>query len=255
MSAFEKAWDVVKVDTGMWEEIYAPLYEQLAGRGSGQPSDRLPALDFLPTNVAMDILDAHVRLRDKGMDIDRDKRMQHIGNIGDHGFNIEELKQSILEDGFKIPGKNLAGGSQYVLPNFIFDDEGNLEQWEGRHRTMALNDLGAPYIPSFGRGTWDAKRGAKAPWGLNPVYSLRDESGYGPSSYSAAAYYGPDKGRYSVPPSFVFGQELVPGMGRLAPVIGGERISDEEMATHIGDTPNGRMDDWVERPEWAVVHE
>tara|TARA_R100000152_G_C6745241_1_gene168887 strand:+ start:393 stop:1157 length:765 start_codon:yes stop_codon:yes gene_type:complete len=249
---FDQAWAIVKADTGMWEEIYAPLHEQLAGRGSGQPSDRLPALDFLPTSVAMDMLDNHITRYSRG---DEEEWRANIRrNKGDHGFDVDDLKQSILEEGFKIPENILTSRSQYVLPNFRFDDFGRMSQHEGRHRTMALDELGAPYIPSFGVGSWDV-RGIEAPWKINPLYSRKDEHGRGPSSYSAAAYYGPDKGRYSVPPSFIFNQELVPGMGRLVPVVGGERISDEEMATHIMETPDYRMDDWVTRPEWAITHD
>ena len=33
MNAFDTAWDLLKIDEGMWEEIYAPLLAQTTGMG------------------------------------------------------------------------------------------------------------------------------------------------------------------------------------------------------------------------------
>ena len=268
MSVFDQAWAIVKADTGMWDEIYAPLHEQLVGRGLAKPSGGVPDLDFLPTSVAMDVLNSHIKAQSVGRDSSdltpelatelQDNLRESIREQpGDQGFNVDDVKQSILEHGFRIP--NLRA-TRNVIPNFSFDDFGRMKQGEGRHRTMALHELGAPYIPSFGSGRYNHNPaylfgGFKPPYEINPIYSRKDKDGYTPSQYSAVAYYGPDKGKYPVPPSFAFNQELVPGMGRLVPVIGGERISDEEMTTHIGYTPDRRMEDWVRNPEWAITHD
>ena len=48
MSAFDHAWDLLKVDTGMWDEIYAPLYELFGGRGNNPYPKAIP-LDFMQT--------------------------------------------------------------------------------------------------------------------------------------------------------------------------------------------------------------
>ena len=54
MTAFERAWDsIVKIDEGMWEEIYAPLYEVLGGRGKNplRHANSSSPLDFVPTEM------------------------------------------------------------------------------------------------------------------------------------------------------------------------------------------------------------
>ena len=247
ISAFDRAWAVVKADTGMWDEIYAPLYEQLAGRGSGPSSERLPALDFLPTNVAMEMLTEHLR----GYGEETRQPMRGLPRTGNHGHSVEQLKDIIMDEGFRINPRHAPD----VVPNFIFDDKGVMQQWEGRHRLRALHELGAPYVPSAGRGqrTHLPERGSViAPWKLNQVYHDTDE--YLPSQYSAASYYGPDKGRYPTPPSWIFDQEIVPGMGKLSPTIGGKPISRENMINHIHHTELD-MDEWVVHPEWSVVHD
>lgn len=59
MTAFDTAWSLVKADTGMWDEIYADLYEKLGGRGRGKtdntgglPGYKSVPLDFIPTNFS-----------------------------------------------------------------------------------------------------------------------------------------------------------------------------------------------------------
>jgi len=54
MIAFDAAWDsIVKIDEGMWEEIYAPLYEVLGGRGKNRShyANTASPLDFIPTEL------------------------------------------------------------------------------------------------------------------------------------------------------------------------------------------------------------
>lgn len=170
-----------------------------------------------------------------------------------------------MEDGFRLDDTKR---TNYVVPNFRFDKEGNIKQWEGRHRTQALSEMGAPYIPSFGIGHLPLRRpgndfdtygrvftnpdklhtqAIENPFDkINPIFT-GDES-----QYSAAAYFGPNKARYETPPSWIFNQELVPGMGRLLPVIDGKPISDEKMTQHIDKVG---MRDWVDSPEWKVFHD
>ena len=263
MTALDEAWAVVKADTGMWDEIYAPLYEQLGGRGSGPMNYDspygLPALDFMPTDVAMQTLLSHLKSRGTaynrevpGRNVDDDALNQIRGeSSGDHGFSVERLKEGIMDEGFRVNPRHTPD----VVPNFIFDDTGAMQQWEGRHRLTALHELGAPYIPSFGRGNMvglPKRESIAAPWKLNQVYHDTDE--YLPSQYSAASYYGPDKGRYPTPPSWIFDQEIVPDMGKLSPTVGGKPIPREDMINHIHDTKLD-MDRWVVHPEWSVVHD
>ena len=113
--------------------------------------------------------------------------------------------------------------------------------------------MGAPYIPSAGIGEWNIDptqfmpKGIKNPFNeINPIFS-GDES-----QHSVAAFFGPDKAKYQTPPSWIFNQELVPGMGRLLPVIDGKPISDEEMTRHHR---FGRVYDWAKTPEWKVFHD
>ena len=248
MTAFDTAWDLVKADTGMWDEIYADLYEKLGGRGRGKTDNTggLPGykgvpLDFIPTNLGMELLQQHIAPR----------RLNTLKDFretsGDKGYTVDDLKESIMEDGFRLDDRKQ---TNYVVPNFRFDKEGNIIQWEGRHRTQALSEMGAPYIPSFGIGRSPLGSNARAignPFDkINPIFT-GDES-----QYSAAAYFGPNKAIYETPPSWIFNQELVPGMGRLLPVIDGKQISDEEMTQHIDKVG---MSDWVKNPEWKVFHD
>ena len=251
MTAFDTAWAIAKADTGMWDEIYAPLHQQLSGRGSAPPPNMgKPVLDFIPTSLAMEMLNQH--MKDSISGNYQDEYDKWVANSkGDHGFDIDSLKQSILEDGYKIPDEIFNSRSQYIIPSFEFDLEGGMEQYEGRHRTKALSELGAPYIPSFGRGenirTGGSERRIQSPYSVNPIYLSK------PDYYSPAAYYGPERGRYPVPPSYAFGREIVPGMGRLIPSWKGKAISDKDMLAHISDSEMG--DEWVDRPEWKVIYD
>ena len=259
MTAFDTAWAIAKADTGMWDEIYAPLHQQLSGRGSAPPPDKgRPVLDFIPTSLGMEMLNQHIKdafrsnIGGDSQDY-QDKYDEWVANSkGDHGFDIDSLKQSILEEGYKIPDKIFNSRSQYIIPSFEFDIGGGMEQYEGRHRTKALSELGAPYMPSFGMGTHMGlggldRLGIQSPYSVNPIYLSK------PDYYSPAAYYGPERGRYPVPPSYAFGREIVPGMGRLIPSWKGKAISDKDMLAHISDSEMG--DEWVDRPEWKVIYD
>lgn len=229
---FEKAWEIAKADTGMVDEIYAPLYEQLGGRGKASKRDILP-LDFIPTSLAMEML---IQADGKHMDA-----VRH--NTGSDGFNVDELKERILEHGFTIPKKRRT--FSHSIPQFDFDLEGRMSRGEGRHRTLALHELGMPYIPSIGRGSprfYSPERTIK-PYNLNPIYNNAHP-------HSAAEHLG-DRGQPS-PPSYIFNQELIPGMGRLIPTIDKKPVPDEEMRIHRN---KGRMDDWFNKPEWSVIYD
>lgn len=246
MTAFDTAWGLVKADTGMWDEIYADLYEKLGGRGRGKtdnsggsPGYKSVPLDFIPTNLGVELLQQHIAPTSL-----KDWRE----TSGDNGYTVDDLKESIMEDGFRLDDKKQ---TNYVVPMFGFDPKGNVVQWEGRHRTQALSEMGAPYIPSAGIGKWshhiNPKKRIKNPFNeINPIFT-GDES-----QHSVAAFFGPDKGKYQTPPSWIFNQELVPGMGRLLPVIDGKPISDEEMTRHHR---FGRVYDWAKTPEWKVFHD
>jgi len=271
--AFNTAWKIAKADTGMWDEIYADLYEKLGGRGRGKtdntgglPGYKSVPLDFMPTDVAMKILNQNI-LRGEPNIVQAQPELEYalnqqpqgrtpleefrVNSTGDHGNTVESLIESIMENGYRLDDK---ASNDFVVPNFRFDGKGNVEQWEGRHRTQALSEMGAPYIPSAGIGQWNVDptkfmpKAIKNPFNkINPIFT-GDES-----QYSASAYFGPDKHRYQTPPSWIFNQELVPGMGRLLPVIDEKQISDEEMTRHTGGL--GRMHEWVKNPEWSVIHD
>jgi hypothetical protein len=257
---FDTAWDLVKADTGMWDEIYADLYEKLGGRGRGKtdntggPGYKGVPLDFMPTDVAMKILNQNILMGEPNIVQQPQGRTPleefRENSQGDHGNTVESLIESIMENGFRLDDK---GRYNYVVPNFTFDYNGNVQQLEGRHRTQALFEMGAPYIPSAGRGEWNIDtskfmpKAIKNPFNkINPIFSVR------PSQHSAAAHFGPDKHSYQTPPSWIFDQELVPGMGRLLPVIDGKPISDEKMLQHQNKVG---MNDWVHHPEWKVFHD
>jgi hypothetical protein len=102
-----------------------------------------------------------------------------------------------------------------------------------------------PYIPSIGRGSprfYSPERTIK-PYNLNPIYNNAHP-------HSAAEHLG-DRGQPS-PPSYIFNQELIPGMGRLIPTIDKKPVPDEEMRIHRN---KGRMDDWFNKPEWSVIYD
>ena len=137
---FEQAWDsIVKIDEGMWEEIYAPLLNQTTGMG------KLPfaeyASDFVPTQLAIDNVIAtrpkygdnwnymHQSKRRGGDGLNTDENFMDflMRNKGDHGFDVDTLAQSILEEGFQ-PMKG-ADRSGRLDPTFEFNDR----DWETKN--------------------------------------------------------------------------------------------------------------------------
>ena len=155
---------------------------------------------------------------------------------GDHQWNVEELAEGILEHGFdplKIPdqGWHKSGRPD---PTFEFDQFGT-HQYEGRHRLLALDKLGAPYVPYMGYSVayhrpepYERAVPHRQPLG-DAFRHMMDNKG----GYSLGAYIG--RSHIPVPPSFLYGREMVPGMGRLEPV---NRLGEPiDMLTHIDDRP------------------
>jgi hypothetical protein len=162
-------------------------------------------------------------------------------------------------------------------PSFRFDTRANRnhgasDHFEGRHRALALDKLGAPYIPYMG---FDSQLGDGAPSLHFPLGSefRRDVVNAGrrhhpkgvkhPSmvdgilrpggdpGYSLGAYMGNRGGRIMIPPSYLYGRELVPGMGRLLPVD--RKGNPLDTHTHMARVPGG--DRWYEKQGWKVTHD
>ena len=225
MTAFDTAWDLLKIDEGMWEEIYAPLLAQTTGMGQKQHARH--TVDFVPTPFAMDVM----RNRSWNKDLTDDNWEELIldsdaHGFGDTGYTMDELMQSIMEQGFTMEGAENHGR---IDPSFQVNPLG-MDMYEGNHRLLALNALGAPYVPFMGRGAtrihnptphkMPLSQEALNLWGERENYSLAD--------YMTG-------GSPQIPPSWLYGREMVPGMGRLEPV---NRLGEPmDMLTHIDDRP------------------
>ena len=252
---FDAAWDLLKIDEGMWEEIYAPLLAQTTGMGK-LDSARF-ASDFVPTRIAMD----NIRAR-----VDEDERDEFMDNLhrntGDYGFDVDSLVQSILEEGFNplLPeqGWNATGRPD---PTFEFGRD-RMQQFEGNHRLLALAKLGAPYVPYMGMMSHFVdrypQRGNPHPYALgDEVMQMREEH----KPYSLGDYI--DRKHIMVPPSYLYGRELVPGMGRLLPVNArtGEPMDmlshlDEGVRIDENDWSAGTENrQWKRKPSWRRVFE
>ena len=262
MTAFDTAWGLVKADTGMWEEIYAPLLAQTTGMGD-LDSARF-ASDFVPTRIAMDNIRARVD------EDERDEFMDKLHrNRGDHGFDVDRLVQSILEEGFNplLPptmtqGKMREQGwnrSGRPDPTFEFGKD-RMEQFEGNHRLLALAKLGAPYVPYMGIKNHYVDRYPENtnphPFAFGDEYMQMVENNM---PYSLGDYIG--RGHIPVPPSYLYGRELVPGMGRLLPVNArtGEPMDmlshlDEGVRIDENDYSAGTENrQWKKNPSWRRV--
>lgn len=181
---FEQAWDsIVKIDEGMWEEIYAPLYEVLGGRGKNKIAGAGGAspLDFVPTDM---------------LSPSRHFQGKPPSNWGSGEAKVERLMESIMEHGMlgrdsdwwkyqededpveegrKRYDRVAAGKSSVgnvAIPQLNFNPAG----WmigEGNHRVEALRRMNAPYIPAYMiSSTWNQKL-------KNPQYHYDPEMIYG----------------------------------------------------------------------------
>jgi hypothetical protein len=227
-NAFEQGFSLLKIDEGMWEEIYAPLLAETTGMGD-KTSSRF-ATDFVPTDFAFETM--------------RHSRPLAIGH-GDQGWDQEQLMQSILEDGYDARSHEKRGR---VDPSFHWSKDGGISTFEGNHRLHALRELGAPYVPFMGQGLTNAK--GYQPHPINPTMkdALDNEKGY-----SIIDYMTRGNNSLGVPPSYLYGRELVPGMGRLEPVSpSGEPI---DINRHISADGRGKEWDFKKKPSWKVAYD
>ena len=274
MNAFDQAWDLLKVDTGMWEEIYAPLYELFGGRGNNPYSKAIP-LDFMQTKDLPH--ERHFQSnpeKDKLFGLTRDP-------------HIEELMESIMEHGMLgrdsphwrygeddpqagqkrfdsyVAGKGDPGRQSIPEIGYSkYSDEGwNIS--EGNHRTAALRNLGAPYIPVYASSSgWGRMKPytTELPMGPNMRRWMGlDEHGKYQEDlddYGITASLG--RRSMPVPPSFMFGRELVPGMGKLVPDLENwEQMPLDEARSGDGwwgkgNDPGGRYRKWQNNPKWRI---
>mgnify|MGYP003677863442 FL=1 len=288
MSAFDTAFALLKIDEGMWEEIYAPLLAQTTGMGKLKNAEF--ASDFVPTQFALDNVRAMQRPNEEGHKKPDEEWLNDLrgrNDTGDHGFNVEQLAESILEHGFD-PSMSDTGR---IDPTFNFDQQGT-HQYEGRHRLLALDKLGAPHVPYMGNAVQYRREGNPYSGSVNhrqPLGGAFKHTMDNRKPYSLGAYI--DRSHIPVPPSYLYGREMVPGMGRLEPV---NRLGEPiDMLTHIddrnGEDPldqhrdrnqreplnpfdaksvsrnqkllqdeslrNNAKWDWKKQPSWKVVHD
>ena len=242
----EIAFQLLKVDTGMWDEIYAPLLAQTGGMGEKQKARNI--IDWMPSDVVVDNI--------KGISGDYLDNLYNADKPegkGDDQWSVEQLMESILEHGFQYKPGNLP-----LDPSFRFDDKG-MKQYEGRHRALALDKLGAPYIPYMGRYSSrynsliddfiDKPNPHIMPLGGDFTSAALDfnRPHY---QYSLGGYMG-DKSRIPIPPSFLYGRELVSGKGRLMPVDWEGNALD--VLSHIGNRAD--LSQWKRNQRWDVIHD
>ncbi len=306
---FEQAWDsIVKIDEGMWEEIYAPLYEVLGGRGKNKRgyAGASSSLDFVPTEM---------------LPPTRHFQGKSPSNFGIGDQKVERLMESIMEHG--MLGRNsdwwvhrsdedrgldakAEGLKRYdkaaeqkdsvgnvAIPQLNFNPSG----WmigEGNHRVEALRRMNAPFIPAYMISSTmneklkkpqynydremiygkdmrrlmglDSNRYALFPH-LQEDYpdlfdpNFNEEHRKAIGGYGIPASFG--RRRNAVPPSFFFGRELVPGMGRLIPDLpkglSAQDIPMEELRTYDtswgekANDPTGAFSEFQDRLNWRVI--
>jgi len=258
MRVFDQSFALLKIDEGMWDEIYAPVRAQTAGMGDLERGDERAhrTLDWMPTQDAMDMMLAgrhspFLTGSDEG--VSRNQYAQTIREgTGEEGFGVEDLIQSILERGYSPRKVDTSEYRNWEPPRPDYRQGSTQSEFhEGRHRLTALDEMGAPYVPMMGYYERSPVKGISAP---NP-HGIGDEMQRWldqRENYNLAEYM--KRGDIPAPPSFAYGRELVPGMGRLNPVMpGGDREMDIE--SHIGRSGNEHLMDWKKRPSWEVLHD
>jgi hypothetical protein len=234
MTAFDTAFSLLKIDEGMWEEIYAPLLAQTTGMGDLTHGEF--ASDFVPTQFALD----NVKAMNTAADLTGEQFLDELRkptDTGDHGWDTERLAENILEHGFDPLGTPNQGWNRSGRPDPTFEfDQLGTHQYEGRHRLLALDKLGAPYVPYMG---YAVGYNVNAPYERSvphrqPIGGAFQHMMQNKRPHSLGAYIG--RSHIPVPPSFLYGREMVPGMGRLEPV---NRLGEPmDMLTHIDDRPS-----------------
>ena len=270
MNAFDQAFSLLKIDEGMWEEIYAPLHEIFGGRGKNPIKNAIP-LDFMQTK------DLPVERHYQGRRLSDDAYIERImEDILEHGMMGRDSHwwhrgNKDLEEGRAEYDRNAAHETHpgwVSIPNIgysKYSDDG----WsiaEGNHRTAALRRLGAPYIPVYANSSgWGNTKPytAELPLGSNMKrwMGLDEHGKYDDNldDYGITASLG--RRGMAVPPSFMFGRELVPGMGQMIPDLENwEQMPLNETRTGDGwwgkgNDPEGRFRAWQINPKWKVVHD
>lgn len=243
MTAFEQAFALLKIDEGYWKEIYEPLLAQTTGMGDLQHSRY--TTDFVPTEFAMN----NIRSRHYnpnwggGGHNDIVEFLMSEGQFGDHGHTVEQLMESIQEHGFDLRGAERSGRTD---PTFQWSPQG-VSQYEGNHRILALNELGAPYVPYMGIASHYADAAPHLhDFGEEFKHHVLDNY----TGYSLSDRFG-RSGRLEVAPSWLYGRELVPSMGRLVPV----NYEGEPMNLHTDTGDNREAHRWSNEPAWKVMHD
>ena len=217
--AFDTAWEIAKADTGMWDEIYAPLYDVFGGeRGRNTDKHAFP-LDFIQT---------------KDVPLER-----HYG--GKNAMALLPHHQGYVED---IPGG--------VSIPMIGSTPDGWQINEGNHRVHALRRLNAPYIPAYSQATEYEKPKPFSPdlpmgaemrrWTGNSQERPRDPYGFQSRLR---------EGKFTIPPSFLFGRELVPGMGKLIPDLPKELSASDMPLDEIRGL--SKLRDWQDYPKWKKI--
>ena len=268
--AFDKAWEIAKADTGMWNEIYAPLYDIFGGERGRNTNDYAIPLDFIQTKDLP--LERHyggknaMALKDYQDDyiefIMRDILEHGMMGRDSHWWHRDgQMKRKKdLTEGRARFDKNKAGISSpgnVSIPKIGFTPDG----WridEGNHRVNALRRLNAPYIPAYSTATFfgkpksfssDLPMGAEMRrWMGKPQEEPRDPYGFQTRLRD---------GRYRIPPSFLFGRELVPGMGKLIPdlpegLTASDMPLDELKVLGGQDNLKSKLKDWQSVPKWRI---
>ncbi len=268
--AFEDAWNVAKADTGMWDEIYAPLYDIFGGERGRNTNDYAIPLDFIQTKD-LPLERHHGGKNAMALQDYQDDYIEFImQDILEHGMmgrdshwwhrDGQMKRKKDLTEGRARFDKNKAGISNpgnVSIPKIGFTPDG----WkidEGNHRVHALRRLNAPYIPAYSEGTFfgkpksfssDLPMGAEMRrWMGKPQEEPRDPYGFQTRLRD---------GKYRIPPSFLFGRELVPGMGKLIPDLPeGLTASDmplDELKVRGGeDNLKSKLKDWQYSPKWRI---
>jgi len=272
MSVFDQAWAIVKADSEYWDEFFAPVVSQTSGMGaldrgfegvSGGDFDSdippryrpiessIEPLDFMPMEDAMKIFMSGRFSDFLGGDSYGDTSEEAYkdiiaGGSGEEDWYVDDLVDSMEDEGYN---NQLPGEWGPLRPELTFNAR-KIAPHEGRHRMLALERLGAPYVPitAYGSGL----RGSIYPHAIDhqhPIGEDMQEWFDTPMEFNLAEYM--TRGDIPIPPSFLYGRELVPGKGRLVPTMPGG--GEMDISSHIG--RNKHLMDWKKRPAWELVHD